>query len=147
MGFLDSSLDTAGHDTSFSFNPCLLYRTIDVLVAVFDMSRPETLKMALNYVDNIAELRKSDVPLPTFLVGAQVDRTSSSTQYNRISQMGVHHASAIGAEYVEVSARTSIGITQLIQRIACVSFEQHAKGIIVLETEYTSQIDPSSFCE
>lgn len=104
------------------------YRNIAVAVAVFDLSRPETLTVAVHCAKQIYAVLQDEYVVPTFLVGAKLDLVDSSPdKYGSLSKRARREAKKLLAEYVEVSSKTGYGIVDLFQRIACVSFEQHLK--------------------
>jgi small GTP-binding protein len=103
--------DTAGQEKFHSLVP-MYYRGAGVAILVFDVTKPHTIESLNRWVE---ELRTNGPPkMILALCGNKADLTGDRL----ISELeGKHYADEIGAIYVEVSAKESLNVDDLFQRI------------------------------
>lgn len=121
--------DTAGQER-FQCITLPYYRNASIIVAVFDMSRPKTIDLALEYIKKAepTDMLLKDVKRPTFLVGSKMDLVSPR-EHKIVAEKAQRCAQAIEAEYVELSCKNKQEVTHLFRRIAAVSFQNHVADI------------------
>lgn len=131
--------DTSGQEKFQALVP-LYYRGSGAAIIVFDISRPETMHSLKRWVDELREVGPPDMIL--ILCGNKTDLS----QDRRISiQEANQYAEAIGAVYIEVSARNGTNVHEI--------FHEIAKRVALLrsssETVCTSMVDsfdPDTSC-
>lgn len=103
--------DTAGQEKFHSLIP-MYYRGAGVAILMFDVTKPLTMKSLQRWV---VELRKNGPPDMIFaLCGNKADLAED----RQVSELeGKRYADEIGAIYVEVSAKQSLNVNELFQRI------------------------------
>ncbi|XP_055626016.1 ras-related protein Rab-34 isoform X2 [Toxorhynchites rutilus septentrionalis] len=97
------------------------YRNTNVIVTVFDMSRPETLMNARRWLDEAMKLN-SEQNVQKFLVGTKMDLLDESTMMETQIE-ATRVAEEMKAEYWPVSSQTGENVTKLFQRVAALAFD------------------------
>ncbi|XP_054734391.1 ras-related protein Rab-36 isoform X2 [Anastrepha obliqua] len=120
--------DTAGQER-FKCIAQAYYRHANVIIVVFDMSKPETLKSTAKWLKSALAVNTIQMPL-TFLVGTKSDLLSKE-EFVRVERLAADIAEGIKAEYWSVSARTGYKIVDFFQRVAALSFETACKDAII----------------
>ncbi|XP_067642783.1 ras-related protein Rab-34 isoform X2 [Eurosta solidaginis] len=120
--------DTAGQER-FKCIAQAYYRNANVIIVVFDMSKPKTLISATKWLKSALTVNTIQMPL-TFLVGTKSDLLSKE-EFVRVERLAAEVAEGIKAEYWSISARTGYKVIDFFQRVAALSFETACKDVII----------------
>ncbi|XP_018801825.1 PREDICTED: ras-related protein Rab-34 [Bactrocera latifrons] len=120
--------DTAGQER-FKCIAQAYYRNANVIIVVFDMSKPETLNSATKWLKSALAVNTLQMPL-TFLVGTKSDKLNRA-EFVRVERLAAEIADGIKAEYWSVSARTGYKVVDFFQRVAALSYETACKEAII----------------
>ncbi|XP_053676847.1 ras-related protein Rab-34 [Anopheles nili] len=111
--------DTVGHERFKCITRSYL-RNTGVIVIVFDMTRPETLAIGKQWLDDALQLNPG--PVLKFLVGTKKDLLGDQALCD-IELEAIKMAYEINAEYWPVSARTGENVTKFFRRLTALAFD------------------------
>lgn len=133
--------DVPGHDEFRIINKSY-YQNANVVVVVFDLTRPSTLMNAKNWMKETLTTNLKSDPL-RFLVGTKCDLLSSRAQEG----LEIHAnlvAQELDAEYFSISSKDGTEVNNLFKRFTALAFENSVQKLIKPQDYHTVKNNLSS---
>ncbi|KAG5677731.1 hypothetical protein PVAND_007462 [Polypedilum vanderplanki] len=104
------------------------YKNANVIVAVFDLTKPSTLINACRWMKEALSANEKNDPI-RFLVGTKSDLLTRKA-LERIEAHAEFIAQEVDAEYFSTSSRDDIEVTNLFKRFVSLSFDNSVQRLI-----------------